>query len=121
MVRSLRGRQAGDREDMRQTHGHWGLLYGAAVGSIGLSGGVHRGGGYSTVSAPWIHVDLFSGIGGFSLAARWTGRIETKAFVEIEPFCCKVLKHHWPGVPILGDIHGVTADTLRGLGIERVD
>src|SRR6185312_2190600 len=31
------------------------------------------------------------------------------------------LKHHWPGVPILGDIHGVTADTLRGLGIERVD
>lgn len=49
-------------------------------------------------------LDLFSGIGGFSLAASWTGGIETVAFCEIEPFCQKVLKQHWPDVPIYSDI-----------------
>ena len=49
-------------------------------------------------------LDLFSGIGGFSLAASWTGEIETVAFCEIEPFCQKVLKKHWPNVPIYEDI-----------------
>ena len=49
-------------------------------------------------------LDLFSGIGGFSLAADWTGGIETVAFCEIEPFCQKVLKKHWPDVPIYSDI-----------------
>ncbi len=43
------------------------------------------------------HLDLFSGIGGFALAARWAG-IETTAFCEIDPFCRKVLKKHWPDV-----------------------
>lgn len=38
-------------------------------------------------------LDLFSGIGGFSLAARWTGRIETAAFCEINETClCKKLE-----------------------------
>ena len=36
------------------------------------------------------HLDLFSGIGGFALAARWAG-IETVAFCEIEEFPRKVL------------------------------
>ena len=36
------------------------------------------------------HLDLFSGIGGFALAARWAG-FETIQFVENEPFCQKVL------------------------------
>lgn len=49
-------------------------------------------------------LDLFSGIGGFSLAAAWTGGIETVAFCEIEPYCQKVLKKHWPDVPIYSDI-----------------
>ena len=49
-------------------------------------------------------LDLFSGIGGFSLAASWTGGIETVAFCEIEPFCQQVLKKHWPDVPIYPDI-----------------
>jgi len=51
-------------------------------------------------------LDLFSGIGGFSLAASWCG-IETVCFVEIDPFCQKVLKKHWPGVPIISDIREV--------------
>jgi DNA (cytosine-5)-methyltransferase 1 len=49
------------------------------------------------------HVDLFSGIGGFSLAARWAG-IETIVFCERDKFCQKVLNKHWPGVPIHDDI-----------------
>lgn len=49
------------------------------------------------------HLDLFSGIGGFALAARWVGW-ETVGFCEIDPYCQKVLRKHWPGVPIHGDI-----------------
>jgi DNA (cytosine-5)-methyltransferase 1 len=49
-------------------------------------------------------LDLFSGIGGFSLAASWTGAIETVAFCEIEPYCQKVLHKHWPDTPIYSDI-----------------
>jgi len=50
------------------------------------------------------HLDLFSGIGGFALAARWAG-IETVAFCEIEDFPRKVLAKNFPGVPIHRDIH----------------
>ncbi len=56
------------------------------------------------------HLDLFSGIGGFALAARWVGW-ETVAFCEIELYCQKVLAKHWPGIPIYDDIKTITADT----------
>jgi DNA (cytosine-5)-methyltransferase 1 len=59
------------------------------------------------------HLDLFSGIAGFALAASWTGAIRTVAFVEIDPFCQKVLKKHWPDVPIISDIREVTGERLR--------
>lgn len=49
------------------------------------------------------HIDLFSGVGGFALAARWAG-IETIQFVEIDKFCQKVLQKNFPGVPIHDDI-----------------
>lgn len=49
-------------------------------------------------------LDLFSGIGGFSLGLERTGGFETVAFCEIDPFCQKVLKKHWPDVPIYPDI-----------------
>lgn len=61
-------------------------------------------------------LDLFSGIGGISLAAEWAG-IKTVAFCEIEPFCQKVLKKHWPEVHIFDDIKNLSADALRGRGI----
>lgn len=57
-------------------------------------------------------LSLFSGIGGDDLASEWAG-IETMAFVEIDPFCQKILKKHWPDTPIIGDIHDVTRDKLR--------
>jgi DNA (cytosine-5)-methyltransferase 1 len=49
-------------------------------------------------------IDTFSGIGGFSLAARWLGGIETVQFVEREPYCHRILAKHWPTVPIHDDI-----------------
>jgi DNA (cytosine-5)-methyltransferase 1 len=59
----------------------------------------------------WTHLDTFSGIGGFALAAAWTGRIQTVQFVEIDPWCRRVLAKHWPGVPIHDDIRTFLADT----------
>ncbi|MGY8962527.1 MAG: DNA cytosine methyltransferase, partial [Rhodospirillales bacterium] len=49
------------------------------------------------------HLDLFSGIGGFALAARRVGW-DTVGFCEIDPYCQKVLAKHWPGVPIYEDV-----------------
>ena len=49
-------------------------------------------------------LDLFSGIGGFSLAARWLDGFETVAFVERDPYCQRVLRRHWPDVPIFDDV-----------------
>lgn len=52
-------------------------------------------------------LDLFSGIGGFSLGLESTGEFETLAFVEIDSFCQKVLKKHWPHVPVYSDIRNI--------------
>lgn len=65
-------------------------------------------------------LDLFSGIGGFSLGLERTGGFETVAFCEIEDYPRKVLAKNWPEVPIYGDIRELTADTLRADGI-RID
>lgn len=66
------------------------------------------------------HLDTFSGIGGFALAARWLGW-ETVGFCEMDPFCRRVLAKHWPGVPIVRDIHFLAkhAHRLRG-GVDIV-
>ena len=61
-------------------------------------------------------LDLFSGIGGFSLGLESTGHFETAAFCEIEPYCQKVLKKHWPDVPIFDDIR-----KLKGKDIGAID
>src|SRR6478736_264326 len=62
-------------------------------------------------------LDLFSGIGGFSLGLERTGGFETVAFCEIEEFPRKVLQKHWPEVPCYHDVRELTADTLRRGGI----
>jgi len=56
------------------------------------------------------HLDLFSGIGGFSLGLEATGGFKTVGFCEIEPFCQQVLKKHWPDVPIYNDVRGLEHD-----------
>ena len=55
-------------------------------------------------------LDLFSGIGGFSLGLESTGGFETIAFVEKDEFCQKVLKKHWPNITIEGDIRNVKGE-----------
>ena len=61
-------------------------------------------------------LDLFSGIGGFSLGLERAG-MTTVAFCEIEPFCREVLKKHWPEVRCYDDIRTLTADRLKADGI----
>ena len=65
-------------------------------------------------------LDLFSGIGGFSLGLERAG-METVAFCEIEEFPRKVLKKHWPNVPIYEDVRELTAERLKDDGIGPID
>jgi DNA (cytosine-5)-methyltransferase 1 len=61
-------------------------------------------------------LDLFSGIGGFSLGLERTGGFRTVAFCEINPYCRAVLKKHWPGIPIWRDVR-----SLRGFdGVDLI-
>jgi len=62
------------------------------------------------------HLDLFSGIGGFALAARWAG-FNTVAFSEIDKYASKVLKRHWPQVPNLGDIRSIRGEEFSGVSL----
>lgn len=59
-------------------------------------------------------LDLFSGIGGFSLGLERTGGFETAAFCEIDKAAQSVLKKHWPNVPIFEDVSTLTAKDLDG-------
>jgi DNA (cytosine-5)-methyltransferase 1 len=74
---------------------------------------VHRFVGHSL----WRHLDLFSGIGGFALACRMVGGIETIGFSEINTYASSILKRHWPDVPNYGDIRnvrGIKCDIITG-------
>ena len=63
-------------------------------------------------------LDLFSGIGGFSLGLESTGFFETVAFCEKDDFCKKVLQKHWGDIKIYDDIRSVKdeiqADVITG-------
>lgn len=64
-------------------------------------------------------LDLFSGIGGFSLGLHSTGIFDTVKFVEFDKFCQRVLQKNFPGIPIEGDIKNVKgqefeADVITG-------
>ena len=64
-------------------------------------------------------LDLFSGIGGFSLGMEATKRIKTIGFVEKDKFCQKVLRKNFKDVPIEEDIRNVrgerySADIVSG-------
>ena len=63
-------------------------------------------------------LDLFSGIGGFSLGLERAG-MRTVMFCEIDEKCRRVLAHHWPRVPIHDDVRTlntsrISADVLCG-------
>jgi len=59
-----------------------------------------------------IHIGLFEGIGGFSLASEWMGW-KTLATCEINEFGQRALKHYWPDAYHHGDIHTLTYETIN--------
>jgi DNA (cytosine-5)-methyltransferase 1 len=60
-----------------------------------------------------IHGDLFSGIGGWSLAAAWCGW-QTLFHCEVNPFCQTVLNYHFPNIQIYEDIKETDFTKYRG-------
>jgi DNA (cytosine-5)-methyltransferase 1 len=58
-------------------------------------------------------LDLFSGIGGFSLGLEAAG-MKTVAFCEQDKFCQKILARHWPTLPIHSDITELNGYEYRG-------
>lgn len=63
-----------------------------------------------------VHLDLFSGIGGFALAAQMVGGIKTVGFCEINPYAKKVLAKNFPEIPIHDDVK-----TLNPKDYGRID
>lgn len=59
------------------------------------------------------HLDLFSGIGGFALAAETVWSDITHTFVEYDPFCQAVLRKHWPQATQFKEIRDFVANTKR--------
>ena len=58
------------------------------------------------------HISLFSGIGGFDLAAEWAGWTNV-ASCEINPFGRKVLEYYWPNTYLHDDIKTLTGETIK--------
>ena len=63
-------------------------------------------------------LDLFSGIGGFSIGLERAG-MRTVAFCEIDPYCRRVLARHWPDVPVYDDVRTLTRETLADTYCQR--
>jgi len=66
-------------------------------------------------------LDLFSGIGGFSLGLESTGHFETTAFCEIDKFCKLILNKHWKGKKIYDDVKAITKEKFKEDGIDFPD
>ena len=64
-------------------------------------------------------LDLFSGIGGFSLGLEAAG-FETAAFCEYDKEAQKVLRKNWPDVPIFSDVRTLTKQELQDNGIQDI-
>ena len=67
-------------------------------------------------------LDLFAGIGGFSLGLERTGGFRTAAFCEIDKKAQLVLRKHWPNTPIFDDVTTLTKGLLdeRGISIDVI-
>ena len=61
-------------------------------------------------------LELFAGIGGFSVGLERTGGFETAAFCEIDKHARKVLQKNWPSVPIYEDVREITIERLEADG-----
>jgi DNA (cytosine-5)-methyltransferase 1 len=66
-------------------------------------------------------LDLFSGLGGFSLGLERTGKFKTVAFCEIDKYCTLLLQKHWKGVKIYEDVRKINKEQFDTDGIEYPD
>ena len=66
-------------------------------------------------------LDLFSGLGGFSLGLERTGQFKTVAFCEIDKFCTLILQKHWKGTKIYNDVKEITKEKFITDGIQLPD
>jgi len=74
----------------------------------------------TVMRAPLCDLDLFSGIGGFTIGLENAG-MQTVAFCEINPWCQGVLKKHWPHIPIYEDVRTLGKKRLAADGITKLD
>jgi len=66
-------------------------------------------------------LDLFSGLGGFSLGLERTGQFKTVAFCEIDKYCTLLLQKHWKGTKIYNDVKEITKEKFITDGIQLPD
>jgi DNA-cytosine methyltransferase len=66
-------------------------------------------------------LDLFSGLGGFSLGLERTGSFETVAFCDNDKYSKLVLQKHWKGVKIYNDVKEITKEKFIADGIQFPD
>jgi DNA-cytosine methyltransferase len=66
-------------------------------------------------------LDLFSGLGGFSLGLERTGKFKTVAFCEIDKYCTLLLQKHWKGIKIYEDVRKINKEQFDTDGIEYPD
>ena len=57
-------------------------------------------------------LDLFSGLGGFSLGLERTGHFETVAFCDNDKFSKLILDKHWKGKKVYEDVREITKEKL---------
>ena len=66
-------------------------------------------------------LDLFSGLGGFSLGLERTGHFETVAFCDNDKYSNLLLQKHWKGVKIYNDVKEITKEKLIADGVQLPD
>jgi len=59
------------------------------------------------------HIDLFTGMAGFTLACHWAG-IQTEVMCENDKRCRQFLERTWPGIPIIPDVRDFDGTEWRG-------
>ena len=58
-------------------------------------------------------LDLFSGLGGFSLGLERTGHFETIAFCDNDKFSKLILDKHWKGIKVYEDVREITKEKFK--------
>ena len=66
-------------------------------------------------------LDLFSGLGGFSLGLERTGHFETVAFCDNDKYSKLIIDKHWKGKKVYEDVREITKEKLIADGIELPD